>query len=116
MVAVPDVGSVRPTSIRSVDDLPAPLAPRNPVILPGSTLTLRSSTACTGPYRLVRWSKRINAMLAAPVLETHRGVGLDGRPVGRRPASACRSQSGLLLPEYPGPCALSVPGITRPDS
>src|SRR3954449_6063191 len=93
MVAVPDVGSVRPTSIRSVDDLPAPLAPRNPVILPGSTLTLRSSTACTGPYRLVRWSKRINAMLAAPVLETHRvwDSMVDQWDAGpRRPAGVSR--------------------------
>ena len=35
MVAVPAVGVTRPSSIRSVVVLPAPLGPRNPVTLPG---------------------------------------------------------------------------------
>ena len=48
-VAVPEVGAVRPSSIRSVVDLPAPLAPTKPVIDPGSRAKLRSSTAVTAP-------------------------------------------------------------------
>jgi hypothetical protein len=47
MVAVPEVGRVSPSSIRMVVDLPAPLAPTKPVIVPGLRLKLRSSTAVT---------------------------------------------------------------------
>ena len=54
MVAVPPVGVTRPSSIRSVVVLPAPLGPRNPVTLPCSTSKLRLSTATTSPKRLVR--------------------------------------------------------------
>jgi hypothetical protein len=49
MVALPEVGRLSPTSIRNVVDLPAPLAPRKPVMVPGSSVTVKSSTALTGP-------------------------------------------------------------------
>jgi hypothetical protein len=55
MVAVPLVGAVRPSSIRSVVVLPAPLGPRKPVTRPGPTSKLRLSTAVTVPYLLARW-------------------------------------------------------------
>ena len=45
--AVPEVGRVRPTSIRKVVDLPAPLAPTKPVTVPGSRVKVTSSTAVT---------------------------------------------------------------------
>ena len=54
MVAVPDVGRTRSSSIRRVVVFPAPLGPRKPVIRPGSTWKLRSSTAVKDPNRLVR--------------------------------------------------------------
>src|SRR5918995_3172003 len=55
MVALPLVWCTSPRSIRSVVVFPAPLGPRKPVIRPGSTTKLRSSTAVTPPNRLVRW-------------------------------------------------------------
>src|SRR4051812_42815526 len=54
MVAVPASGRTRPTSIRNVVVFPAPLGPRNPVIVPGSTVKVRPSTAVTAPKVLVR--------------------------------------------------------------
>src|SRR6476646_9975466 len=54
MVASPAVGRTRPSTIRRVVVLPAPLGPRKPVIRPGSTSKLRSSTAVKAPKRLVR--------------------------------------------------------------
>src|SRR4030095_16377264 len=39
-----------------VVDLPAPLGPRKPTIVPLSTLKETSDTDVTGPYRLVRCS------------------------------------------------------------
>ena len=44
-VALPVVGAARPTRIRSVVVLPAPLGPRKPVTRPGSTVKLRLRTA-----------------------------------------------------------------------
>jgi hypothetical protein len=44
-VAVPDVARVSPRMQRIVVVLPDPLGPRNPVTRPGSTVTVRSSTA-----------------------------------------------------------------------
>src|ERR671911_721454 len=54
MVAVPPVGVTRPSSMRRVVVLPAPLGPRKPVTEPGSTVKLRSSTARTWPKFLDR--------------------------------------------------------------
>src|SRR3712207_5974312 len=53
MRAVPAVGRSRPTSIRMVVDLPAPLRPRKAVNLPGATSKVRPSTAVRVPCRLV---------------------------------------------------------------
>jgi hypothetical protein len=47
--AVPWVAPVRPTMMRMVVDLPAPLGPRNPVTRPGSAVKLTSSTAVKPP-------------------------------------------------------------------
>ena len=44
-VAVPEVGSARPSSMRSVVVLPAPFGPRKPSTRPGSALKLSPSTA-----------------------------------------------------------------------
>ena len=44
----------RPKIVRIVVVFPAPLGPRKPVTCPGRTTKLRSSTAVTGPKRLVR--------------------------------------------------------------
>ncbi len=53
-VTVPLLGRSRPRISRMVVVLPAPFGPRNPVILPGSTVNDRSSTAIVSPYRLLR--------------------------------------------------------------
>src|SRR4051812_35520982 len=59
MVAVPEVGRTRPSSMRRVVVLPAPLGPRKPVTRPGATSNERSSTARTVPNDLDRCSTRI---------------------------------------------------------
>src|SRR6516164_10761963 len=75
MVAVPLVGAARPSSIRSVVVLPAPLGPRKPVTRPGPTSKLRPSTAVTVPYRLVRWSTfSIWAVLSGPGVDARGSV------------------------------------------
>src|SRR5436190_17474769 len=62
-VAVPDVGSSRPHSMRMVVDLPAPLLPRKPKISPRATSKLTSSTATNCPKRRVR--RRTSMALSA---------------------------------------------------
>src|SRR5215218_8015699 len=52
-MADPLVGVTSPNSVRRVVVLPAPLGPRNPTTVPWSTAKLKSSTATTGPKRLV---------------------------------------------------------------
>ena len=59
---------MRPSSIRSVVVLPAPFGPRKPVIRPGSTSKLRSSTATKEPKRLVSPRISIFAPVAVAVL------------------------------------------------
>ena len=54
MVAVPDVGAVRPTMTRIVVDLPAPFGPRKPVTRPGWAVKETLSTAVKPPYLRVR--------------------------------------------------------------
>jgi hypothetical protein len=46
---LPAEGGVSPQIIRIVVDLPAPLGPRKPVTLPGSTRKVTSSTAVYAP-------------------------------------------------------------------
>src|SRR5258708_29759399 len=53
-MAVPDVGSSSPHSMRMVVDFPAPLLPRKPKISPRATSKLMSSTATNWPKRRVR--------------------------------------------------------------
>ena len=48
MVAVPDVGAVRPTITRIVVDLPAPFGPRKPVTSPGVRRRRWSRRPCSG--------------------------------------------------------------------
>ncbi len=50
MVAVPDVGAVRPTITRIVVDLPAPFGPRKPVTRPGRAVKETLSTAVKPAY------------------------------------------------------------------
>jgi len=45
IVAVPELAGVRPTMIRMVVDLPAPLGPRKPVTRPVAAVKETSSTA-----------------------------------------------------------------------
>ena len=59
MVALPLSGRVSPVSMRSVVDLPAPLAPRKPVMVPGSHENVTPCTAFTVPYRLLRFAIEI---------------------------------------------------------
>src|SRR3954453_6768254 len=72
MVAVPDVGRMRPSSIRSVVVLPAPFGPRKPVMRPGSTTKSRSWTAVKSPNRL----ERPRTSMRAP----DAGAGVMSRP------------------------------------
>src|SRR5688572_24665255 len=51
---VPDVGSIRPASIRSVVVLPAPLGPSSAKISPGANANETSSTATRVPKRRER--------------------------------------------------------------
>src|SRR5829696_336538 len=53
-VAPPPVGRTRPSSMRSVVVLPAPLGPRKPYTSPRRTVRRTPSTAKRSPYRLVR--------------------------------------------------------------
>ena len=61
MVALPEVGEVRPTIIRIEVDLPAPFGPRKPVTRPARATKVTSSTAVLLPYFLVRLSIEIMA-------------------------------------------------------
>ena len=56
IVALPEVGAVRPTIIRMEVDLPAPFGPRKPVTRPAGATKLMSSTAVVARYFLVRES------------------------------------------------------------
>ena len=60
-VAVPEVGRVRPRMQRIVVVLPEPFGPRKPVTRPGSTVTVRSSTATRARYAFVSPSSSITA-------------------------------------------------------
>ncbi len=45
----PEVGGIRPSTMRSVVVLPAPFGPRKPKMQPGSTAKERSRTASNSP-------------------------------------------------------------------
>src|SRR3954468_7032506 len=80
IVALPLVGVVRPTSARSVVDLPAPLGPRNPVTVPGAHWKETSETASWAPYLLVRCSIVIMALtVVQPPGCAHRPEVSSGR-------------------------------------
>src|SRR6516165_5107423 len=66
MLACPLSGRTRPSSIRSVVVLPAPLGPRKAVTTPDPTSKLSWSTAVTRPNRLVSWLTSITAMSSPP--------------------------------------------------
>ena len=53
--ARPEVGISRPVHMRMVVDLPEPFGPKKPVTWPSGTVKLRSSTAVSVPYFLVRF-------------------------------------------------------------
>ena len=105
---VPAVGVTSPSSIRRVVVLPAPFGPRKPVIRPGSTAKLRSSTA---RRRRTAWSApRPRCVLrscadrprpgpATSVMRRtgpHRRPAADGDPDHRRGSAASRRTSALL--------------------
>src|SRR3954466_3383514 len=55
IVAVPLVGSARPSMMRMLVVLPAPLTPRKAVTRPGSAVAVKPSRTVTGPYCLLSW-------------------------------------------------------------
>ena len=57
--------------MRSVVVLPAPLGPRNPVMRPGSTVNVRSSTAVRSPNRFVSRSTSMRPLPLAVVIICH---------------------------------------------
>src|SRR6185295_15187111 len=59
MVIRPEVGGMKPVTMRIVVDLPAPLGPRKPSTSPRSTVKETSFTATFGPKALVRFSTLI---------------------------------------------------------
>src|SRR3954468_10074381 len=71
-------------TMRIVVDFPAPSGPRKPVTRPGRTVTVKSSTAVLGPYRLVSRCSSIMTL----TLVTRGGVVvlLEVAPV-RRPTT-----------------------------
>src|SRR3954447_226934 len=64
----PAVGRSRPSIMRMVVDLPAPLGPRKPVTMPGLTVKVRLLTATFSPYRFVR--------PASSIMRTTLGAGV----------------------------------------
>src|SRR6188472_954157 len=62
MVTEPSVGRSRPTIIRIVVDLPAPLGPRKPVTTPGRTENVTWSTTVVPAYALVKPSAWITSI------------------------------------------------------
>src|SRR5689334_23730992 len=99
MVARPEVGRARPSRTRMVVDFPAPFGPRNPVIRPGASRNVRSSTAVMAPYRLVSASTALVLMTDPPERrgEVDRSDARDRshsrrRPPGRTSAYDCRGR------------------------
>ena len=92
MVAVPDVGTVRPTITRIVVDLPAPFGPRKPVTRPGRAVKETLSTAVKPAYLRVSDSTVIMGSTLAASRRAH--IGVEAGPssaVGRSGVSFFRS-------------------------
>src|ERR671914_698868 len=132
MVAVPAVGATRPSSIRRVVVLPAPLGPRKPATVPWSISNSSWSTASTSPKRLVSPLTLIAAMArllpervppttlrAGAAAVVGLAAGLGRRPggaggTGRRPAGGAQ---GDPPGDHPGgPPDPPGPGVIRPVS
>src|SRR6185369_1398631 len=96
MVAVPEVGVVRPTIIRIEVDLPAPFGPRKPVTRPAGATKLMSSTAVVLRYFFVRESTVIIG--DAPWLRDASTLGTQ-----RSERVVARSRSEGDVPTTPGP-------------
>src|SRR5215210_4069831 len=90
MLASPLSGSERPTSMRIVVVLPAPLGPRKPVMVPGSQRNVTSETTVRPPSRLVSaWVSIMDAdSRPASPATTARGLSLQ------RPAAVVGSDFG----------------------
>src|SRR5215217_3716121 len=75
--------------MRIVVVLPAPLGPRKPVTEPGSTVKLRSETACTSPKDLLspRTSTRTGSTVAVLAMEMGSPRG-GGNPSNRTPGGS----------------------------
>ena len=111
-VAVPEVGRVRPRMQRSVVVLPEPFGPRKPVTRPGSTVTVRSSTATRARYAFVspsssitapawrasrrRWKRRAPA--AGLSARTVLPVRTTGYAVSDRVAAGPEPSAGVAMP------------------
>src|SRR5215468_10272433 len=66
MVIFPEVGGMKPVTMRMVVDLPAPFGPRKPNTSPRSTVNETSFTASLVPNALVRFSTLIMFPPAVP--------------------------------------------------
>src|SRR5829696_6973406 len=107
MVAEPAVGVARPSSMRSVVLLPAPLGPRKPVIAPARAWKERSSTAVMGPKRLVTRSTQMGAdcMLSTLRTATPLAIGItEGSGAllteGSRPGLRAQEGGGRTSPAW----------------
>src|SRR4051794_35265997 len=130
MTAPPHVGRTRPSSIRSVVDLPAPFGPRKPVTAPARTSKLRSSTATTSPKRLLSpwisiaaicrspWRFRCRELSPAPAGISSAGGPVLDRSRGRarlyRTADARGRSLGYGHPD--GPAGAAHNGDAAPPS
>src|SRR6266851_4792622 len=124
MVARPEVGVARPSSRRMVVDFPAPFGPRNPVMRPGASSKVRSSTAVTVPYRLVSASTAMVLMAVPPEVvvnvarwtrPTLGGAAAPGaghKDALSRTAAAYRIHPGM----YADGELRSAAGVINPDS
>src|SRR5262252_7785177 len=111
MVILPDVGGMKPVTMRMVVDLPAPFGPRKPSTSPRSTVNETSFTASLVPNALVRFSTLI---MFPPAVPRDRGEALliflfgAGLCPARIIAGACQPRELLTgeLSKVPPRCAL----------
>src|SRR5208283_2735071 len=103
-VADPEVGARRPQSILMVVDLPAPLAPRRPKMLPAGTSKETESTATKDPKRLVSslvlmagWE--IRSFPHRPLQGRTCNLAVEQRAVLLKP---CPHQQGLRVQAFRG--------------
>src|SRR4051812_13386551 len=100
MLTRPEVGGMKPVTMRMVVDLPAPLGPRKPSTSPRSTVNETSSTARFAPKVFTRFS-----ILIIYLRVRGRAAGLGGGAlsqrnsgVGPRSHTAGLLHGGRLLP------------------